>query len=268
MPDVFCQLATSETNAKKWGGILLYDPRFGGFLDGWASWGATGGNLFTLARSGHPQLVEKAEVIRGIECRRVDAKGDTWAMKLWVAPSKEFNLVKLELVGTQPGVFEKYAISIEVDEYGTHDGRSLPVSARHVAAYTPSPHSNVGYTSPYRFEHVAKRTLIDLNPSFPENIFSFAGIKDGTKVRIEEEPNASIALVWQDGKPRKRVDGEKLASLDAAVAEAPAVNGGTERLGRVWLWVLAGFVAVAMAGWLIVRKRIASHAPVRVSPHR
>lgn len=250
----------------------------GAFLEGRLRAGDAGDvSVFDLARQLNATLRPQPEQINGVECRLLEATTPSLDLQIWIAPSKGYNLAKfiVHQKSSRGQRYKSFKAVFDQAEFQEQAGRIFVTRGRlQTQSVTQSP-EEMGYAD-LSETVVVTRISIDPNPKFLEPaLFTFNGIADGTRVRLDDGPNSGGPLyVWQDGQPVPFVDAKTTSALrseidayqqSATAGQTPQPDNATTPTAlahnstNLWIAVAAAALAATIvgAGYALARRKIA-----------
>lgn len=213
----------------------------GWFLDGNISDQIYG--LFTFATAlklGKVQPNAPEENLGDIPCRVVDVVGDSWELRVWVAPTRDFNFARFTFdskADPKIGRKEVHCDIKQIKYQQLQDGKWI------IKAGT------FQFTAPFKdrgergYETTVTRTFVDLNPDFEKlKAFDVPAIPDGERVLLEEtdesgkRKQSGVKHMWKDGKVVPAYDPKVIERIERqmrndATTQPATIPGLSEELG-------------------------------------
>jgi hypothetical protein len=200
-------LSRTERDIEKWKEIIRCDPMAGCFLVGRFVGGDLGNvSIFELARRGHPRVLATRGNVNDVPCEIVESDAPVGVVRIWIAPSLEYNFVKFEFEqnGAAGKVSKDFKASFEFTDKANRGGRTILLAGRYHSSFVPMQGS--GFQS-LTEDVEARRTDVDSSPTYTDpNLFSFADVPNGAMVTFDDDRASTVQYIWRDGKAVPLVD--------------------------------------------------------------
>jgi len=159
--------------------------------------------VLDLASSGHPQVSN--EKVGNLDCYVLQCVTPAGDLRLWIAPSEGYNLVRYNLDGvvhegtTDPKLF---SVFFEATRFMTSGGRSIIAAGRYRSTCFEA---EIGQS--WNGTATVNRTDVELNPDFKDsNPFNFNDVPNGIRVIFDDASGMNDRFVWSNGRPVPRID--------------------------------------------------------------
>jgi|GEM_PF-5058897 len=175
-------------------------PDFGWYLDGvFATDAYPVFDFATAIRVGRIQSSERDEIVDGLPCKVVEIDGDSWILRVWAAPSRDFNFAKCTL-DCKASAKQSHNEVDKIEFQRLSTGQWVIQGGRLVKGEPQNP----GLST--RYEVTVHRTLIDPSPDFDKlKAFELPPIPNGEPVertdvdQAGKEINSGLNYTWKDG---------------------------------------------------------------------
>ena len=179
-------------------------------------------DLFTFATAlklGKVQQNAPEEKIGDIECRVVHVVGDSWELRVWVAPTRDFNFARFTFdskADPKIGRKEVHCDIKQIEYQQLQDGKWIIKGG------------TFRYTAPFKDrgergeDIIVARTFVDVNPDFEKlKAFDVPAIPNGERVLIEKadesgkkKRDSGVKRMWKDGKIVPAYDPKVIERID------------------------------------------------------
>lgn len=185
--------------------------------------------LFRLSNAGELGRVQPTvgeEQLGDLACHVVDITGDSWSLRLWIAPQRDYNLAKLSFNCQANPKLRYKEQRIVIDDIGY---RQMESGAWVVESGTFRYHTlDHAPDRERQIEIHVRRTTIELNPDFEKlNAFALPPIPNGEKVHRTEvdaqgkevDVYAGIKHIWKDGAIVPAYDPEFIQRVEKLIKQ-------------------------------------------------
>jgi len=240
------------------------DSIFGSGLEG-DIYGSAGKPLLELLRDGATSIREELDPSSNEACFVLESKSKYGTASAWIAPQKQYQLVKYRIEKRSDDVLQDstpeimfgegatWAISLDSVRFTEVNGILIPSAGTITAVTTFADGRQVSVVSDI------ERTEIDLNPDF-EALGAFSlDVPNGT--RILDNVFAGIPSKWKNGKIVPIVDTQAIQEMDVSIqalagmseeevqeSTKPAEETGTSGQIPIAFTRRGGFVIIGLFG--------------------